>query len=109
MDYWGTAHKQAFERIAKLDHRPKIKVATMQYDFPGILNYKFLPPDLKNRIELVKKNGEADYIIVDLIGRSLMNNQYKSNFPFNKETFFEFSVEGDTFLRAIRMPQKVNE
>ncbi len=106
MDYWGTAHKQAFEKIAKLDHRAKIKVATMQHDFPGILNYKFLSGDAKERIELVKKNNEADYIIVDLIGRSLINNQRKPYFPFNKETFFEFSVEGDTFLRVIRMPKK---
>lgn len=103
MDYWGTAHKQAFERIAKLDHRPKIKVATMQHDFPGILNYKFLPEGLKNRIKLVKKNSEADYIIVDIIGVNLVKNRQKSKFPFNKETFFEFSVEGDTFLRVIRM------
>jgi len=106
MDYWGTAHKQAFERIAKLDHRAKIKVATMQHDFPGILNYKFLSKDLKERIELVKKNSEADYIIIDFIGRNLIDNRKKSVFPFNKETFFEFSVEGDTFLRVIRMQKK---
>lgn len=107
MDYWGTAHKQAFEKIAELDHRSKIKVATMQHDFPGILNYKFLPEELKNRIELVTKNSEADYIIVDFIGRNLVDNRRNSSFPFNKETFFDFSIEGDTFLRVIRMPEKL--
>ncbi len=109
MDYWGTAHKQAFEKIAKFDHRAKIKVATMQYEFPGILNYKFLDENVKNRIELVKKNKDADYIIVDIIGRNLTDNQRKPYFPFNKESFFEFSVEGDIFLRVIRMPKKIEK
>jgi len=102
MDYWGTAHRQAFQQIAKLDHRAKIKVATMQYDFPGILNYKLLSDELKERIELTTNFDEADYIIVDFIGKNLLDNRHRSIFPFNQEPFFEFSVEGDVFLRVVR-------
>lgn len=108
MDYWGTAHRQAFEQIAKLDHSEKIKVASLQHHFPGILNYKYLSDELKNRIELVEDFDEADYIIVDYIGRYYLERRHASKFPFNKETFFDFSIEGDTFLRVVRTNKSKN-
>jgi len=101
MDYWGAAHKQAFEKLARMDGNTKIKVYTLHY--PGELNYRVLPKELKKRFELTKKSEEADYIIADFISKGVHDARKNVAWPFKHDIFFEFSVEGDTFLRVLRV------
>lgn len=63
LDYWGIAHKQAFEALATLDDRPLIRVAYQSY--PAELNYEYLPSHLQHRFVLAKDPKQADYFLSD--------------------------------------------
>ncbi|MGK0365679.1 MAG: hypothetical protein ACI85O_002745, partial [Saprospiraceae bacterium] len=90
MDYWGAAHKQAFEKIARMDGSAKIKVYSLHY--PGELNYRTLPKNLKKRFKFVKDKEDADYIIADFISKGVHDARKNISWPFNHDVFFEFSI-----------------
>ncbi len=59
LDYWGTAYKEAFERILKEDMSNKIKIKVHQVS--GNHNLFLIDPDQRNRIEFVSEN--EDYFV----------------------------------------------
>ena len=102
-DYWGVAYKQAYEKILEIDDRDTIRVAAMQENFPGRLNYDFLPPATQTRLQFETDGRAADYLIVDYIGEGVAQRRRDGAFPFDQETAFEFKTQGNPFLRTVRI------
>lgn len=61
LDYWGLSYKQAFEALAQLDPREKIKVAAAE--FPARYNLDFTKPHIRDRFILVDDPQDADYYL----------------------------------------------
>ena len=109
LDYWGLAYKQGFEALAKIDKREKIKVACNTY--PGELNWRFLPPGVRARFEVLDKSrvGEADYFLSDFRHWAEGFQQYREHRAlFGGEEVFAVRVGGTKVLVAYTVSFHVN-
>ena len=104
LDYWGLSYKQAFEALARIDNRKKIKVACNT--FPGELNWRFLQPDIRVRFEVLDKSrvGEADYFISDFRHWAEGFRQYREHRGlFAGEEVYAVRVEGTKVVVVFRV------
>ena len=63
-DYWGISYLEGLKWILAHDNRPLIRVCTEPEMSPPLrMNSQILPPDSKQRIEVVYKPEEADYFL----------------------------------------------
>lgn len=91
LDYWGLSYKQGFEALAALDQRDKIQVAYGSY--PAELNWRYLPPEIKKRIKLVKNVEEADYYLSNYRHWEHGMDQYqKRKGPYSGEEVYRIMV-----------------
>lgn len=105
LDYWGNSYKQGMEALVEIDDRPVIRLAYAS--FPATLNYEYLAPHIKSRIELVGNWQGADYYISNyrLWASGLKRVREKAG-PYAGEQVYHIEVGNTPILGIYRIEQE---
>ncbi len=100
MDYWGLAYKQAFEELSARVGKDKVRVRCANY--PCEDNYRFLPSDYQDRLELVWETDKADFYLSNFRRPEEHEKFMQRIYPYARE-FFSIKVNGNPVIGVYQL------